>query len=207
MKILIVGILQREYFLQQKRWDKSFKANGRRIGVVGTGASAVQAVPLLALHSGLLQWGEGGSEGMSETCSNCEIFNTGRSMELISANLTLFLTVLSCVEDKRCPHSGVGRDFFLRRRVTLTKTAVTRKRKVEKSIRRCQIDCLAKGYKWAIDNIRGPIAKNGFSGKNPAPWPENGPPSNHMALFWGPGVNFFRIYRQVGYPERRNDMP
>ena len=50
------------------------------------------------VHSGLPQWGEGGSEGMSEICSNCEIFNTGRSMELISANLTPFLTVLSCVE-------------------------------------------------------------------------------------------------------------
>ena len=27
---------------------------------------------------------------MSEICSNCEIFNTGRSVELISANRTLF---------------------------------------------------------------------------------------------------------------------
>ena len=54
-----------------------------------------------------------------------------------------------------------------RRRVTLTKTAVTRKRKVEKSIRRCQIDRLREGYKRAIDEIRGPIAKNGFSGQNP----------------------------------------
>ena len=35
----------------QIRWDKSFKAKGRRIGVVGTGASAVQAVPLLALQA------------------------------------------------------------------------------------------------------------------------------------------------------------
>ena len=43
------------------------------------------------MHSGLLQWEGGRSEGMSEICSNCEIFNTGRSMELISANLTLFL--------------------------------------------------------------------------------------------------------------------
>ena len=59
---------------------------------------------------------------MSEICSNCEIFNTGRSMELISANLTLFLTVLSCVEVRRCPHSGVGRDFLLHRRITFTKT-------------------------------------------------------------------------------------
>ena len=56
------------------------------------------AVTDVCMHSGLLQWGEGGSEGMSEICSNCEIFNTGRSMELISANRTLFLTVLSCVE-------------------------------------------------------------------------------------------------------------
>ena len=29
----------------------------------------------------------------------------------------------------QCPHSGVGQDFLLRRRVTLTKTAVTRKQK------------------------------------------------------------------------------
>ena len=43
----------------------------------------------------------------------------------------------------------------------------TRKRKDKKSIQRCQIDRLAKGYKRAIDKIRGPIAKNGLSGQNP----------------------------------------
>ena len=47
--------------------------------------------------------------------------------------------------------SQVGQDFLLRRSVTLTETAVTRKRKVEKSTRRCQIDCLREGYKRAID--------------------------------------------------------
>ena len=85
----------------------------------------------------------------------------------------------------------------------------TRKRKDKKSIQRCQIDRLAKGYKRAIDEIRGPIAKNGFSGQNPARWPENGPPSGHMALFLAPGGlgSIFSEYRQVGYPERRNDMP
>ena len=67
----------------------------------------------------------------------------------------------------QCPHSEVGQDFLLRRRVTLTETAVTRKRKVEKWIRRCQIDRLREGYKRAIDEIRGPIAKNGLSGQNP----------------------------------------
>ena len=45
--------------------------------------------------------------------------------------------------------------------------AITRKRKVEKSIRRCQIDHVAEGYKRANDKIRGPIAKNGFLGQNP----------------------------------------
>merc|ERR1712074_417202 len=67
----------------------------------------------------------------------------------------------------QCPHSEVGQDFLLRRRVTLTETAVTQKRKVEKWIRRCQIEAIAEGYKRAIDEIRGPIAKNGLSGQNP----------------------------------------
>ena len=71
------------------------------------------------------------------------------------------------VTDSQCPHSEVGQDFLPRRRVTLTETAVTWKRKVEKWIRRCQIDRLREGYKRAIDEIRGPIAKNGLSGKNP----------------------------------------
>ena len=60
--------------------------------------SALLLLQLLLLHSGLQQWGGGRSEGDVKICSNCEIFNTGRSIELISANRTLFLTVLSCVE-------------------------------------------------------------------------------------------------------------
>ena len=67
----------------------------------------------------------------------------------------------------------------------------TRKRKDKKSIQRCQIDRLAKGYKRAIDKIRGPIAKNGFLGQKPARWPENGPPSGRTATYLGPWVNFF----------------
>merc|ERR1711936_524775 len=65
----------------------------------------------------------------------------------------------------QCPHSEVGQDFLLRRRVTLTEINVTRKQKVEKWIRRCQIDRLREGYKRAFDEIRGPIAKNGLSGQ------------------------------------------
>ena len=56
------------------------------------------------------------------------------------------------------------------------------------------------GYKRAIDEIRVPIAKNGFSGqKRPADRP-----NGHLPGAWG---QFFSEYRQVGYPERRNDMP
>ena len=51
----------------------------------------------------------------------------------------------------------------------------------KKSIRRCQIDRLRDCYKWAIDKIRGPIAKNEFLGQNPAWWPENAPPSGRTA--------------------------
>ena len=51
---------------------------------------------------------------------------------------------------------------------------------------------------------KGPIAKNGFSSQNPARWPENGPLNGHLPGAWG---QFFSEYRQVGYPERRNDMP
>ena len=50
-------------------------------------------------------------------------------------------------------------------------------------IRRCQIEDMVVGYKRAIDEIRGPIAKNGFSGQNPARWPENGPPSGRTATY------------------------
>ena len=50
---------------------------------------------------------------------------------------------------------------------TVKQTAVSQKRKVRNSIRRCEINRLAEGYKRAIDIIRGPLAKNGFLGRNP----------------------------------------
>ena len=81
------------------------------------------------------------------------------------------------VTGRRCPHSGVGKTFWRVGQFFLTKTAVTRKRKVEKWIQRCQIDRLRKGYKRAIDEIRGPIAKNG----SPF-WPT----WVNLGRFWGP---------------------
>ena len=54
------------------------------------------------------------------------------------------------VTGRQCPHTGV-----------------TQKRKVKKSIQRCQNDHFGEGYKRAIDEIQGPIAKNRFSGRCP----------------------------------------
>ena len=47
---------------------------------------------------------------------------------------------------------------------------LTRKREVDKSIQRCGIDRLAEGYKRVIDEIKGPTAKRGFSGRSPIFW-------------------------------------
>ena len=74
------------------------------------------------------------------------------------------------VTGRRCPHSGVGEDFLVRRPVFFTKRALSRKPEVEKSIRRYQIDRLGEVYKWAIDKIQGLIEKNRFLGQNPNFW-------------------------------------
>ena len=57
---------------------------------------------------------------------------------------------------------------------------------------------MVEGYKRAIDEIRGPIAKNGFSGQNPARWPENGLLSGHMALFWA-SLHGIACFYDVGF--------
>ena len=57
--------------------------------------------------------GRGGrSEGMSEICSNCEIFITGRSMELISANLTLFFNSFELCGGQTVPSQWGGARLF-----------------------------------------------------------------------------------------------
>ena len=70
------------------------------------------------------------------------------------------------VTGRRCPHSGEVEDFLPHQMGPLTKTVVTQKRNVKKSIRRCQNDRNAEGYKCPFDNSRGPIAKNGILGQN-----------------------------------------
>ena len=70
------------------------------------------------------------------------------------------------VNGRQWPHSGEGEDFLPRQMVPLTKTVVTQKRNAKKSVRRCQNDRNAEGYKCVFDNGRGPIAKNGILGRN-----------------------------------------
>ena len=68
---------------------------------------------------------------------------------------------------RRCPHSVVGEDFGARGPGSFTKTAVTRKLKVEKSIPRCEMNCLFKDYKqaMAIDKIRDCMTNQVFGPK------------------------------------------
>ena len=64
---------------------------------------------------------------------------------------------------------GWGKTFWRVDRVFFfTKTTVTRKRKVKKSIPKCEMDRLSGGYKRARDKIWGHMAKNGFSGREPS---------------------------------------
>ena len=76
-------------------------------------------------------------------------------------------------------YSGVGEDFLARKPFFfLTKTADSRKRKVEKSIRECKIDHLLEGYKRATDKIYNLAKKQIFGPKSRV----FGPKKNHLWL-------------------------
>ena len=64
-------------------------------------------------------------------------------------------------------HSGTGRDFLARNGPDRTKTAVTQKRSDRDGRVQRQNGANAEGYKRSVDKKRGPISKNGFSGRNP----------------------------------------
>ena len=49
------------------------------------------------------------------------------------------------VTGRQCPHSGEGEDFLMGQLIFFTKTAVTPKQKVEKSILRWEINRHAEG--------------------------------------------------------------
>ena len=63
------------------------------------------------------------------------------------------------VTGRRCPHSGEGENFLSHQPDFFTKTAVSRERKVEKLIPRWEMNGLSEGYKWALDQNWGRMAK------------------------------------------------
>ena len=69
----------------------------------------------------------------------------------------------------RCPHSGEGEDF-LRRRRFFTKTAKTRERKVKKSLPTWEMNRLSEGFKRAVAQNWGRMAKIGFFGQKLKFW-------------------------------------
>ena len=68
------------------------------------------------------------------------------------------------VTGRQCPHSGVGEDFLVRRPF-FCENRRNSKTKVQKLIPRCKMDRLSEGYKRAVNQIGGCIAKNKFLGR------------------------------------------
>ena len=68
------------------------------------------------------------------------------------------------VTGRQCPTSGQGEDFLTRRPGFFTKTAITQERKVEKSFPTWEMNRLSEGYKQAVDQNWGCLAKNWIFG-------------------------------------------
>ena len=65
-------------------------------------------------------------------------------------------------------HSGEEEDFLARRpSFFFTKTAITRERKVEKSLPIWEMNLLSEGYQRAVDQNWGHMANIGFLGQKP----------------------------------------
>ena len=89
------------------------------------------------------------------------------------------------VTGRRCPHSGKGEDFLTGQLNSFTETAVTPEQKVEKSIPRWDINRHSEGYKWAIDQNWGRMAKIGFlDQKTKILGPKKGVHFSGFTMFW-----------------------
>ena len=78
------------------------------------------------------------------------------------------------VTGRRCPHSGEGEDFLTH---LFTKMAITQKLKAEKSISRWEMDRLSLGYKGAVDQNWGRMAKIRFLDQKPRFWAQKKTPA------------------------------
>ena len=75
------------------------------------------------------------------------------------------------------PTVGGGKTFWAVIQFLFTKTAVSRERKVEKSIPRWEMNGLSEGYKRAVDQNWGRMAKIGFLDPKPKFWAQKKRPT------------------------------
>ena len=84
------------------------------------------------------------------------------------SSFTVYPGCAACTESarsvtgRRCPHSGVGRDFLARNGPNRTKMGITRKRNERFGWAQRLNRANAEGYKRPVDKNRGPISKNGL---------------------------------------------
>ena len=90
------------------------------------------------------------------------------------------------VTGRRCPHSGGGGGrLFDGSTKCFSKTAINPERKVEKSFPRWEMNGHAEGYKWAIDQNWGRMAKIGFlDQKTKILGPKKGVHFSGFTMFW-----------------------
>ena len=74
------------------------------------------------------------------------------------------------VTGRRCPQWGGGRLFGASTKFFFTKTAITRERKVEKSLPIWEMNLLSEGYQRAVDQNWGHMANIGYLGQKRRFW-------------------------------------
>ena len=104
---------------------------------------------------------------LSDCCTSRQSFDT---CTMYSYPKGLRAESTGAVTGRRCPHSGEGEDFLTGQLNFFTKTAVTPERKVEKSIPRWEMNGHSEGYKRAVDQNWGRMAKIGFLDQKPRFW-------------------------------------
>ena len=101
-------------------------------------------------------------------CLGADVRYCGHLVNHIADSVHFFIYYTFCLSSPRiqCPHSGMGEEFLALLPGVFTKTTLTRKGKVKKSIHRQEMNRLFEGYKQAVDEIRVIWQKNDFPSEN-----------------------------------------
>ena len=87
---------------------------------------------------------------------NISIFESS-TLEMTNYDIIIQPARARAVTGRRCPHSGVGRDFLARNGPNRTKTGVTRQQNERFGWAQRLSEANAKGYTRPVDKNRGPI--------------------------------------------------